>query len=95
VGDYERVGTDIKGIRAAVERHEGGRDILASPDFGCGNLEAERAGRCLKLAHLQHDGGIIDIGHDRQPAETGTNRLRVAIPIITATKPIFTSSTWP
>src|SRR5262249_40767402 len=24
-------------------------------------------------AHLQDDGGIIDIGHDRQPAETGDN----------------------
>ena len=35
------------------------------------DLEAERAGRCLNLAHLQHGGGIADIGHDRQPAKTG------------------------
>ena len=64
---------DIKCIRAALERLEGGRDILGSPDFECGDLEAERAGRCLNLAHLQHGGGIADIGHDRQPAETGDN----------------------
>ena len=70
---YERVGHDIKCIRAALERVEGGRDILRSPDFECGDLEAERAGRCLNLAHLQHGDGIADIGHDRQPAETGDN----------------------
>ena len=65
--------TDIKRVRAALERLEGGRDILGSPDFDCGDLEAERAGRCLNLAHLQHGGGIADIGHDRQPAKTGDN----------------------
>ena len=37
------------------------------------DLEAERAGRCLNLAHLQHGVGIADIGHDRQPAKTGDN----------------------
>ena len=73
VGGYERVGTDIKRLRAALERLEGGRDILGSPDFECSDLEAERAGRCLNLAHIQHGGGIADIGHDRQPAETGDN----------------------
>ena len=65
--------TDIKRIRAALERLEGGRDILGSPDFECDDFKAERAGRCLNLAHLQHGGGIADIGHDRQPAETGDN----------------------
>ena len=65
--------TDIKCLRAALERLEGGRDILRSPDFECGDFEAERAGRCLNLAHLQHGAGIADIGHDRQPAETGDN----------------------
>ena len=64
---------DIKCLCAALERLEGGRDILRSPDFECGDLEAERAGRCLSLAHLQHGAGIADIGHDRQPAETGDN----------------------
>ena len=63
--------TDIKCLRAALERLEGRRDILRSPDFERDDLEAERAGRCLDLAHLQHGGGIVDIGHDRQPAETG------------------------
>ena len=71
VGVHERVDTDIKCIRAALERVEGGRDVLRSPDFGCGDLKAERAGRCLSLAHVQHGGGIAHIGHDRQPAKTG------------------------
>ena len=73
VGVHERVGHDIKCVGAALERLEGGRDILRSPDFECDDLKAERAGRCLNLAHLQHGGGIADIGHDRQPAETGDN----------------------
>ena len=73
VGAYERVGDDIKCIRATLERFEGGRDILRSPDFDCGDFEAERAASCLNLAHLQHGCGIVDIGHDRQPAETGDN----------------------
>jgi hypothetical protein len=33
----------------------------------------ERAGRCLDLAHIQHNGGTTDIGQDRQTAETGDN----------------------
>ena len=70
---YERVATDIKCIRAALERLEGGRDILRSPNFECRDFEAERAGRCLNLAHLQHGGGIANIGHDRQSAKTGDN----------------------
>jgi hypothetical protein len=51
---HERIDRDIKCIRAAPERVEGGRDVLRSPDFGCGDLKAEGAGRCLGLAHLQH-----------------------------------------
>ena len=39
----------------------------------CNDLKAERAGRCLDLAHLQHGGGNADIGQDRQPAETRDN----------------------
>src|SRR5262249_59894939 len=45
VAGYERVGRDIKCIRAALERLEGGRDILRSPDFECDDIEAKRAGR--------------------------------------------------
>ena len=71
VGVHERVGTKIKCIRAVLERLEGGCDVLRSPDFGCSDLKAERAGRCLDLAHLQHGGGIAHISHDRQPAKTG------------------------
>jgi hypothetical protein len=33
VGVYERVGDDIKSIRTALERLEGGRDILGAPDL--------------------------------------------------------------
>ena len=42
---------------AALERVEGGRNILGSPDFECRDLEAERAGRGLNFAHLQHHAG--------------------------------------
>ncbi len=69
----ERVGTDIECVRAALERLEGGRDILRSPDFGCDDLKAERAGCCLNLAHLQHGDGTADIGQNRQSAKTGNN----------------------
>ena len=44
-----------------------------SSDFDCGNLKAERAGRRLSLAHLQHTNGTAGIGQDRQAAETGDN----------------------
>ena len=44
-----------------------------SPDFERDDFKAERAGRCLNFAHLQHGVGIADIGQDRQPAETGDN----------------------
>jgi hypothetical protein len=44
VGAYERVGTDIKSLRLALERPEGGRDILRLPDFECGDFEAKHPG---------------------------------------------------
>ena len=71
VGVCERVGTDIKGLCAALQRLKGGRDILCSPNFEREDFETERAGRCLNLAQLQHDKGIADIAHDRQPAKIG------------------------
>ena len=37
------------------------------------DLNAERARRCLNLAHFQHGSGTADVGHDRQPAKTGKN----------------------
>ena len=33
MGMHERVDTDIKCVRAALECLEGGRDVFASPDF--------------------------------------------------------------
>src|SRR5262249_4924676 len=38
VGDQDGIQTDIKGIRAALERVERGRDILGSPDFWRGDF---------------------------------------------------------
>ena len=70
---HERVANDIECVRAALERVEGGRDILRAPDFDACDLEAERAGRRLDLAHLRHGAGIAGIGQDRQPAQTGDN----------------------
>ena len=67
----ERVRTKVKCIHALPERLERRCDVLRSPDFGCGDLKAELAGRCLGLAHFHYRGGIADIGHDRQPAKIG------------------------
>ena len=66
----KRVDTDIKCVRAAFQRLEGGRDILRLPNFESVDFEAERGGRRLNLAHLPHNGGIVDIANDRQTAET-------------------------
>jgi hypothetical protein len=37
---YKRITTDIKGIRAALERLEGGHDVVDSPDLNIRDLEA-------------------------------------------------------
>jgi hypothetical protein len=71
VGDYERVGNDIKGVRAALERLEGRSDILGPPDIERGDFEAKRACCSPNLAYVQRGVGIADIGHDRQPVQTG------------------------
>ena len=68
-----RIGSNIKRLRATLERFQGGRDILRSPNFESNNIEANRAGRGLSFAHFQHRGGIAGIGHDRQMAQTGDN----------------------
>src|SRR6516165_1525467 len=68
-----RIGSNIKRLRATLARFEGGRDILRSPNFESNNIEANRAGRGLSFAHFQHRGGIAGIGHDRQMAQTGDN----------------------
>jgi hypothetical protein len=73
VGHYEGIANNIECLRAALERLEGGRDVLRSPDFEGGDIEAKRARRRLNLVHLLHSGGIVDVGHDRHPAETRHN----------------------
>src|SRR5262245_44886752 len=68
-----RIGSNIKRLGATLERLEGRRDILRSPNFESNNIEAKRAGCGLSFAHFQHRGGIAGIGHDRQMAQTGDN----------------------
>ena len=62
---------DIKCFPAALEYLERGRDILRPPNFKFGRFKAKRAGRSPSATHLNHRGGVSDIGHDRQPAKTG------------------------
>ena len=71
VGDHERVASDIKGLRAALEGLERGSDIFEAPNFECDDIEAERLGRRLNPAHLQCAHRVTDIGQDGQPAEPG------------------------
>jgi hypothetical protein len=51
-------------------------NIFEAPSFECDDIEAERLGRRLNLAHLQSADGITDIGQDGQPAHTGNNRAQ-------------------
>src|SRR5262249_53462537 len=37
----------------------------------CSDLKTELARRFLGLAHFQYGGGIVDVGHNRQPAQIG------------------------
>ena len=62
-----------KCISAALECVEGVRDIVNLPDLRYCDLEAQRTGRSLNLVQFQHNGGIADIGDNRQAAETGNN----------------------
>jgi hypothetical protein len=50
----------VKCLRAPLEHLEGRRDLLRPPDFEGGEVEAERAGRCLRLADLPHAEEIAD-----------------------------------
>src|SRR6266566_354171 len=54
VGVCERLGHDIKCICAALERLDGGCNILRSSNFERSDIEAERVDRCLHLTHLEH-----------------------------------------
>src|SRR5262249_20328127 len=73
MGEYQRVRREVKCLHSALERLEGGGDILCLPNFGGCDFEAERAGCCLNFAHFHNGGGITGIGSDRQPAETRNN----------------------
>src|SRR5712671_184892 len=71
--DHQRIGNDTQRLCSALEPFEGGRNIIRSPDFRSDNFEAESAGRCLNLAYFQDRGGIAEVGHDRQSAQTRDN----------------------
>jgi hypothetical protein len=45
----------------ALERLEGGRDILPSSDFQRDDFKAEGVGRRLNLAHFQYGEAISNI----------------------------------
>jgi hypothetical protein len=57
IGVYERLAHDIECIGTALERLDGRRDIVRSPDFRWDDFEAKRASRRLNLTHLQHADG--------------------------------------
>ena len=70
---HERVADNIKRVGAALERLEGGRDILRAPDFGWDDLKTERASRCLNFALSSHAAGLSAlpiIANRRRPGTT-------------------------
>jgi hypothetical protein len=69
VSGYQRVVTDIKCVRAAVERLEDGRNILRVSDFVVSYLEPKRASRCLNL-------GISSIAGDTSALAIVAKRCR-------------------
>ena len=85
---HERVANNIKCLRAALERLQGGCDILRAPDFQWDDLEAERASRRLKLANLQRAARIAGIGHDGQPIETWNNLAQEFEPLANSIGPL-------
>jgi hypothetical protein len=52
-------------IRASPKAPQTGRDILHTPNFQRDHREAERAGRCLNLTHIQQRDRIAGIGQNR------------------------------
>jgi hypothetical protein len=61
----ERIQHDIKRVNAALERLNGGPDVLRLPDFTCGDFQVNLAGRFLELLYLQRSGIKANIGQDR------------------------------
>src|SRR5437016_1583167 len=67
----EGVGHDIQRIGTALDRLDGGSDVLRPSEFQDSLLEADRPGRRPNLTHLQYADGVAHIGHNGQPAEVG------------------------
>ena len=85
---YERVDAHIECLRVPLSASNAGAISSVSPDFEHHGIEAERAGRRLNLAHLQHGGWIADIGHDRQAAQTRDNLAQEFEPLASQDRPI-------
>src|SRR6266436_4952621 len=86
VGDHERVASDIKGLRAALERLERGSDIFGAPNFECDDIEAERLGRRLNLAHLHSADGLLTLAKtaNRRRPGTTSRKSSTCLPAISA-----------
>jgi len=54
VSGREGVRYDIEGLCVPLERLDDGRDVLRSPDFPCGGVEAELARLGLSVAQFEH-----------------------------------------
>src|SRR5262249_39066757 len=75
VAVHEWVGQDIHRVDPTLESRERGREILGSPDFERGDVEAEGLGRCLNLADLQDGGWRLTIMANRgSPGTPSRNR---------------------
>src|SRR6516162_6897809 len=61
---HEWVANDVHGLRIPLERLEGERDVLCSPNFRRGDINPKRAGQFLKRTALQQGICIAGIGND-------------------------------
>jgi hypothetical protein len=66
---HQRVASDVKCIRTALERVDGGSDIFCPTDFKSDRLKSEGVGRRFNFGHFQFGAPIINIAHDRHPAK--------------------------
>jgi len=64
VGVDEPIADNIKSVHLCLDRFDGGANILCSPDFEWGYVNAERARNDFKLAHFQKALGIAHICND-------------------------------
>ena len=58
-----------KRLATAVDRIEGGRNVLRASDLKGNGFETERAGYRLDLSQLQHGERVTDIAQDRETAQ--------------------------